>query len=196
MRQSSRSEPPRFKLHGRVPRVGQYYGERECGVHCRCQIGARAPKELVEKEHNRIFTGFLERKGDENIYTIRAELRSIMDRNVGVFRTLEELQEAYDTVRKLKERFEKAPVKDKTKIYNTDLTTALEVENLLDLAEASVKGALTREESRGGHARRDFPTRDDDKWLKHTLATYTPEGAELGYSKVDISSWKPVERKY
>jgi len=155
-----------------------------------------ASKELVQKEYDRIYAGFLERKGDENLYTIRTELRSTMDRNVGVFRTREELQEALDTILALKERFKKAPVKDKTRVYNTDLTTALEVENLLDIAEAAVKGGLTREESRGGHARRDFPTRDDDKWLKHTIAKYTPGGAELGYSDVTINSWKPVERKY
>jgi len=153
-------------------------------------------KELTEKEHNRVFNGFLERKGDENLYAIRAELRRTMDRNVGVFRTRKELQTALDTVINLKERFQKAPVKDKTRVYNTDLTTALEVENLLDIAEAAIKGGLTREESRGGHARRDFPVRDDDNWLRHTLAMYTPGGAELEYSTVDISSWKPVERKY
>jgi succinate dehydrogenase / fumarate reductase flavoprotein subunit len=155
-----------------------------------------ASKEIVQHEYDRIFTGFLEKTGDENLYRIRAELRTTMDRNVGVFRTQQELQVALDTILDLKKRFEMAPVKDKTRIYNTDLTTALEVENLLDIAEAAVKGGLTREESRGGHARRDFPTRDDDNWLKHTLATYTPGGAELSYSEVNISSWKPVERKY
>jgi succinate dehydrogenase / fumarate reductase flavoprotein subunit len=72
----------------------------------------------------------------------------------------------------------------------------LELENLLDLAEVLVAGALTRQESRGGHARRDFTTRDDDKWLKHTMAYWTPDGPRLDYGKVNISIWKPVERKY
>jgi succinate dehydrogenase / fumarate reductase flavoprotein subunit len=151
---------------------------------------------LVRKEYERICKDLLDKKGDENLYMIRTELRSIMDKCVGVFRTGEELREALETILTLKERLTRAPVKDKTVIFNTDLLAALELENLLDLAEVAVKGGLVRTESRGGHARRDYPNRDDEDWLKHTLATWTPKGPELSYSTVDISSWKPVERKY
>ena len=68
--------------------------------------------------------------------------------------------------------------------------------SVLDLAEVMLTAALTREESRGGHARRDFTTRDDEKWLKHTLATIGPDGPNLDYKGVNITNWKPVERKY
>jgi succinate dehydrogenase / fumarate reductase flavoprotein subunit len=153
-------------------------------------------KESVQKEYDRIYGELIQRTGDENLYDIRRELRETMDRCVGVFRTGPELQEGLDAVLNLKERYRSAPVKDKSHIFNTDLTSALEIENLLDLAEVSIRGALAREESRGGHARRDFTTRDDDNWLKHTIARWTPKQPELSYSSVAINTWKPVERKY
>jgi succinate dehydrogenase / fumarate reductase flavoprotein subunit len=71
-----------------------------------------------------------------------------------------------------------------------------ETENLLNLAEVVVSAALAREESRGGHARIDFPKRDDEKWLKHTVVSFSKEGPRLDYKPVDVSRWKPVERKY
>ncbi|MBI4915393.1 MAG: succinate dehydrogenase/fumarate reductase flavoprotein subunit, partial [Acidobacteria bacterium] len=81
--------------------------------------------------------------------------------------------------------------------YNSNLFHALELENLLDLAEVTVMGALARQESRGAHARRDFATRDDEKWLKHTLA-WREDGKppRLDSKPVTINTWKPVERKY
>jgi succinate dehydrogenase / fumarate reductase flavoprotein subunit len=67
---------------------------------------------------------------------------------------------------------------------------------MIDVAEVATLGALTRTESRGGHARRDYKTRDDEIWLKHTMACFTPDGPELDYIPVNVSMWKPVERKY
>ena len=85
---------------------------------------------------------------------------------------------------------------DHSPVYNSNLFHALELENLADLAEVTVAGALAREESRGAHARRDFDTRDDAKWLRHTLAWRTDQGPRLDYKPVTIDTWKPVERKY
>jgi succinate dehydrogenase / fumarate reductase flavoprotein subunit len=76
------------------------------------------------------------------------------------------------------------------------MLNALEAENLLGLSEIIVSGALARKESRGAHSRRDFKVRDDQNWLKHTLAYYTPEGPRLDYIPVAVTMWKPVERKY
>ena len=87
-------------------------------------------------------------------------------------------------------------VKDRGRVYNTDLLNALELDNLLDLAEVVVVGALARTESRGAHSRRDFPQRDDVNWLKHTLAHYTPTGPWMEYIPIKITAWQPVERKY
>jgi succinate dehydrogenase / fumarate reductase flavoprotein subunit len=85
---------------------------------------------------------------------------------------------------------------DPGRIYNTDLLNALETDNLIELSEVVVSGALARQESRGAHARRDYKTRDDTNWLKHTLAYRTADGPRLEYIPVTISLWNPVERKY
>jgi len=127
---------------------------------------------------------------------VRRELRLAMDRHVGVYRTEQGLQAALDTVRQLRQRARYAAVTDQGLVYNSNLFHAMELENLLDLAEVTVMGALTRTESRGAHARTDFTTRDDEKWLKHTLAWWTESGPRLDYKPVVIDTWEPVERKY
>jgi succinate dehydrogenase / fumarate reductase flavoprotein subunit len=154
------------------------------------------PKEKVEAEEKRIFGGFLEMNGGENLYQIRNELRTVMDKHFGVFRTGESMREGLGKVMKLRERFRNIGVKDKNRTYNTNLMNAIETDNLLTMAEICVKAGLTREESRGAHSRRDFPKRDDEKWLKHTLALYTPDGPKFEYKPVTITKWLPVERKY
>jgi succinate dehydrogenase / fumarate reductase flavoprotein subunit len=154
------------------------------------------PQEQVKVEAKRIYEDLLQKKGTENLYEIKKELRELMDRCAGVFRTREEMSAGLRDIRDLKQRFGKIYITDKGSVYNTNLINAMEVENLLDLAEILVTAALAREESRGGHARYDFPDRDDDKWLKHTLVSYGPEEPKLSYKPVAITKWKPVERKY
>jgi succinate dehydrogenase / fumarate reductase flavoprotein subunit len=138
----------------------------------------------------------LARQGTENLYALRRELRETMDAEVGVFRNGHDLAEALATIRAIRDRAVHAPVADKSRVYNSNLVHALELENLLDLAEVTVAGALAREESRGAHARRDFPTRDDESWLRHTLAFHAPDGPRFEHKPVTIDMWKPVERKY
>jgi succinate dehydrogenase / fumarate reductase flavoprotein subunit len=138
----------------------------------------------------------LARDGKENLYELRRELRSTMDRHVGVYRTGQGLATALDVVRSIRARAAAAPVPDKGTVYNSNLFHALELDNLLDLAEVAVMGALAREESRGAHARRDFTVRDDQKWLKHTLAWRTDGAPRFDYKPVTIDTWQPVERKY
>ncbi len=150
------------------------------------QIDARATK----------VADLLKRQGKENLYELRRELRTAMDRYVGVFRKGEELCKALEVIRQIRERSLCAPVNDKSTVYNSNLFHALELENLLDLAEVTVMGAVARQESRGAHARRDFSTRDDENWLKHTLAWKTDSTPQLDYKPVTIDTWKPVERKY
>ena len=108
---------------------------------------------------------------------LRRELRAAMDRYVGVFRKPEELVKALEIVRDIRAaRRGGAGAPTTATVYNSNLFHALELENLADLAEVTVPGALAREESRGAHARRDFDTRDDAKWLRHTLAWRTEQG--------------------
>lgn len=154
------------------------------------------PGDKVDAEEKRIFSEFLDKNGDENLYEIRNELRTAMDRFFGVFRTGPQMEEGLGKIRELRQRFSNIAVKDKSRTYNTNLMNALETENLLELAEVALMAGLAREESRGSHARRDFKERDDENWLKHTLARRTPDGPVLDYKPVDISKWKPVERKY
>jgi len=154
------------------------------------------PTERVQAEEKRVFTDLLAQSGEENPYEIRRELRAAMDAHLGVFRTGESMATGLEKIRALKRRFRNISIRDKGRAYNSNLQNVLELENLLDLAEALTVAALAREESRGAHARRDFPKRDDEKWLKHTLARYSPDGPQLDYKPVRITKWKPVERKY
>ena len=149
----------------------------------------------LKEEEAKVFDRFSP-TGKESSYVIRKELQKTMDSQVGVFRNGPDLEAALNKIRELKQRLPDVQVKDRGRIYNTDLITALEADNLLDLSEILVAGALARTESRGAHSRRDCTQRDDDNWLKHTLATYTPSGPRLDYIPVNITMWKPVERKY
>ena len=150
----------------------------------------------VDAELGRVFVDFLQKKGIENPYEIRTELRAAMDQYAGVYRDGESLSKGLKKIKALKARFEDIYIKDTNYVYNTNLINAFETENLLDLAEAMLTAALAREESRGGHARTDFPERDDEKWLKHTLVSFSKDGPKLDYKPVTITKWKPVERKY
>ena len=149
----------------------------------------------LEEEEAHIFHRF-PAGGEVDLYTIRRELQRTMDKQVAVFRTGQELEAALAKVKELKQSVPYMRVADRGRVYNTNLLAALEVENLLDLAEVIISGAVARTESRGGHARRDYPERDDANWLRHTLAHYTPEGPRLEYTPVNITMWQPVERKY
>jgi succinate dehydrogenase / fumarate reductase flavoprotein subunit len=127
---------------------------------------------------------------------LRRELGETMNANVGVFRTEEGLKQALAKIRELKERYRRVPVQNKGKVYNTDLILTLELGFMLDLAEPMALGAIERKESRGGHARRDYPERDDQNFLKHTIARYTPDGPKLEYAPVTITRWQPERRAY
>lgn len=151
--------------------------------------------ELVEEEEGRV-NDILSRRGGENPFQIRRELRETMDKYVYVFRTEEGLREAVRKIRELKERFRNITVEDRSKIFNTNFTEVLEIDNMLTIAEVVAVSALARTESRGAHYRLDYPERDDENWLKHTLAYFTPEGPRLDYLPVKITRWKPTERKY
>ncbi len=150
---------------------------------------------LVSDEEKRL-ENLKRREGRESPYKIRQELRETMDNHFGVFRNGDSMKKGVEKIEELKERFKNAGVVDRTDVYNTDLLTVLELGFMLDVSEVLAKGALLREESRGGHARRDFPKREDEIWLKHTLAYFTKDGPKFEYIPVKITMWKPVERKY
>jgi succinate dehydrogenase / fumarate reductase flavoprotein subunit len=132
----------------------------------------------------------------EKVSKVRSELQTAMTDGCGVFRTQETLRQVQSKIAELKVRYEKVSVSDKSSVFNTDLLEAMELQNLIELAEVTVAGALARQESRGAHAREDFPKRDDQNWMKHTLAYATPKGVELRYKPVVITKFQPQERKY
>jgi succinate dehydrogenase / fumarate reductase flavoprotein subunit len=142
----------------------------------------------------------LSEHGDERVADIRTELQRSMDNNASVFRTEDTLKQALTDIHALKERYARITVQDKGKRYNSDLLEAVELGFLLELAEVTVVGALNRKESRGGHAREDYPDRDDVNFMRHTMAY--KEGSDLlsdirlDFKPVVQTRYEPMERKY
>jgi succinate dehydrogenase / fumarate reductase flavoprotein subunit len=136
-------------------------------------------------------------KGTEKIAELSKEMKMVMFDGVGIFRNGDAMAAALQKVRELRQRFKGVRVDDKGKVFNTDLMNAWELGNLLDLAEVVALGALTRTESRGAHAREDYPKRDDINWMKHTLAwRQGDDSLQLGYKPVVITKYQPKERTY
>ncbi len=156
----------------------------------------KVPREKASAEEKRVFDEILGGEGDERVPVIRDEMRCIMSEKVWIYRKGDELESALKELRKLKERFNDIRVEDKSKAFNTGLVAALQLDFTLDLAEVTIAGALARTESRGAHSRPDYPKRDDENWLKHTLAYYTREGPRLEYFPVTITKWPPTKRAY
>ena len=154
--------------------------------------------ELVRDEERRIAQTYLERPtGHDRVGEIREDLQKAMDQHVGVFRTREGLQEMAAELPRLRERLATAQIDDHSRTFNTELVQALELEFMLDGAETIVHSALAREESRGSHARRDFPDRNDGRYLAHTMAYHRPgEPPRLEYRPVVITDWQPQARTY
>ncbi|MEU9354358.1 succinate dehydrogenase flavoprotein subunit [Streptomyces griseoloalbus] len=155
------------------------------------------PESLVVEQIERLRSS----TGSERVATIRRELQETMDANVMVFRTEQTIKTAVEKIAELRERYRNVAIQDKGKRFNTDLLEAIELGNLLDLAEVMAVSALARKESRGGHYREDYPNRDDVNFMRHTMA-YREVGADgsetvrLDYKPVVQTRYQPMERKY
>ena len=153
------------------------------------------PDDPTEFAHQQI-DAILNARGDENIIDIARDMKSIMFENVGVFRTQEGMEAALASMREMQERLKRAQIGDRGKIFNTEMLNIWELNNLLLLAELTTFSALQRTESRGGHAREDFPNRNDADWLKHSLIWKRDNEIRLKYKPVKITKYQPKERVY
>jgi succinate dehydrogenase / fumarate reductase flavoprotein subunit len=177
-------------------------------------FGARAGRKVIERveaekksfnktvfqERLRAFQsgleGIFERKREEPGFLIRDEMKALMTSQVGIFRKESALLAAKEKIKELKKRFLRIGLKQRDLAFNNEFIQYCELEGMIHLAEVIVEGAVARKESRGSHFRVDFPNRDDEHWLRHTMAFKTAEGVKLDYKEVTITSYPPKERTY
>ena len=138
-------------------------------------------------------------RGEERVAPLVDDLRRVMQTHCGVYRNREVLQQGLGKLGELRQRLDHAVLHDQSKVFNIARVEALELENLMAVARATLVSALAREESRGAHAREDFPARDDEHWLRHTL--YLQTGDQLDYKPVrlkplTVEAFRPKERMY
>jgi succinate dehydrogenase / fumarate reductase flavoprotein subunit len=154
------------------------------------------PESLVG-DAERELRELLDREEGERPWPIRDEMAQTMHENFGVFRREEQMKRQGEIVEALRERFARVLVDDKGSVFNNDVTQALELGFLLDLAACMVEAGLARKESRGAHARPyDYPERDDANYMKHTMITWVDGGPRLEWEPVRVTKWEPQERKY
>jgi succinate dehydrogenase / fumarate reductase, flavoprotein subunit len=153
--------------------------------------------ESVEVDTERELRALLDRDEGERPWSIRNQLAETMHENFGVFRREEQMKKQGAIVGELRERYERVVVEDKGQVFNNDLTQALELGFLLELADCMIVSGIARKESRGAHARpHDYPDRDDESFLRHTLVTWRDGAAKLNWKPVTVTKWQPMERTY
>jgi fumarate reductase flavoprotein subunit len=152
----------------------------------------------AQDEHRRLEERFLRKSGgNERIATLRAEMHQIMEESAGIYRTETVLKEAAGKLKRLQERFQDLSLDDKSYTFNTEVTAALELSYMLDVGQTIVQSALERTESRGSHQRSDYPQRDDERFLAHSLAYRAGNGSpRIEYRPVTITRWPPGKRVY
>jgi succinate dehydrogenase / fumarate reductase flavoprotein subunit len=177
---------------------GKRAGERAVALLGAGQETARhgALADALRQQHDSIQALKARRQGERQV-VIRRQMQATMTEHVGVFREVHALRQAVQALAALKARYNHVILDNRGDDFNQDLVDTLELDGLLALAEATALSALRRTESRGSHWRVDYPARDDETWLKHSLATFKPEGApDLEYGAVSITRYAPQERKY
>jgi succinate dehydrogenase / fumarate reductase flavoprotein subunit len=157
--------------------------------------GSLVPEAAVRDEEDRIRAIFARGAG-ERPWEVRDALTTVMYEKAGIFRDHDRLAECLESVHELRERAQGVTVDDKGDRFNTDLTSVLELSSMLEMADCLVTGALARKESRGAHTRLDFPERNDDEWMRHTLAWYDGGQVRLDYKPVTITRFQPQVRTY
>ncbi len=150
----------------------------------------------AEEESGRLEAARATQRGSERLSQLRRELNQTMESGCGVYREQASMDDTVRTVAQLKQRMSDVRLEDSSAVFNTEIVAALELDNMLEVAESLAVSAAHRRESRGAHTRRDAPKRDDNNFLYHTLAYYGPAGPRLGKKEVKLGKWVPEERKY
>jgi len=148
------------------------------------------------KEEMQRISSLINKNDGEMFFKIRDELKATMYEKVGIFRNEQKLTAALENIRELQTRYKNVYVRNKGDVFNQELVNTIELEGMLDIAEAICISALARKESRGSHYRLDHLERDDANWLKHTLVSYTPEGPRIDHKPVNITMHEPKPREY
>ena len=153
--------------------------------------------EAAERDAEREVQALLDRTEGERPFVIRDELGASMLENFGVFRREDEMLRQRDVLAGLRERYARVLVEDKGSVFNSDLTQAIELGCMLDVADCMLEGGIARKESRGAHSRpHDYPVRDDENFLKHSITRWVDGAPQLSYEPVRMTRWEPQERKY
>jgi succinate dehydrogenase/fumarate reductase flavoprotein subunit len=153
--------------------------------------------ESLERDAERKLKDLLDRTSGERPWKIRDELGETMLENFGVFRTEEKMLKQREILQELRERYRNVYVEDKGEVFNSDLTQAIELGNMLDTALCMIEAGIVRKESRGAHSRPyDYPNRDDENFMHHSIARWRDGGVELSTAPVRVTKWQPEERKY
>jgi succinate dehydrogenase / fumarate reductase flavoprotein subunit len=150
----------------------------------------------AEADSRSQFEAFRNGSGKENAFDISTEMKKVMFDDVGIYRNEKGMSEALEKVKALQERFKGVRATDTGRIFNTELLNLWELGNMLEVAEVVAACALNRRESRGGHSREDYPERDDQEWMKHTLAWKKDGKVEIGYKPVVVTKYQPKKRVY
>ncbi len=156
---------------------------------------AELPADAVqsqEQRRQRLFNN----PGKEKVADLRDAMQAAMNEHFHIFRYEKQMAAGVDKIRALRERYASVSIADTSLVFNTAVCEALELDSMLDIAEVIATGAIARTESRGAHARTDYKDRDDVNWLKHTVASYSPDGPRLSYAPVTMGKFQPMERVY
>ena len=162
-------------------------------------VAAEDADTLVKKaaeERRAEYMGLKKSNGDENPYRLHAELSDVMWNNCGIWRTQKELLESQPKLNELAERAKKCALLDDSGWSNQAVPFVRSVQSMIEQSKAIVAGAIIRDESRGAHFKMDTPDRNDNEWLRTTLATYTPQGPKFAFEPIDVSYIAPRARKY
>lgn len=172
---------------------------RRAGMHIAEYVKDAPQHRVTEADADRArerIDALRNRKGGRHVGPILHRMQEVMMEKVGVYRTQETMDEAVREIQQLREEFQEVAVQDTGAGFNSEVLQIMELENLLDLSLVTAASAANRTESRGAHAREDFPERDDPNWLKHTMASLAGDEVTIDYKPVDISIWKPKPRTY